>query len=70
MKLSVQDMIDQAEKLQRRKDAITLHRIEGYEFTPEQTAMFEMFDRENFTDEQRIDYIKQKYEQAGIAAAE
>ena len=70
MKMSVSDMQAEAERAQRRKEAINLHRIEGYEFTADQEAMFEMFDREGFTDEQRIQYIKDKYAATASTAAE
>lgn len=49
---------DSPARRQRRREAVQLHRIEGYEFTDEQNAMFEMFDREGFTDEQRLDYLR------------
>lgn len=67
MKLSV---TDQATRRQRRREGIQLHRIEGYEFTDEQNAMFEMFDREGFTDEERLAYIaKRAAARAGVPNA-
>lgn len=48
---------DKAERRQRRLEAIKLQEIEGNPLTPEEIAMFEMFDREGFTDEQRHAYI-------------
>ena len=49
---------DGPSRQQRRREAVQLHRIEGYEFSAEQHAMFEMFDREGFTDEQRLEYLR------------
>jgi len=49
-----------AARRHRRREAIQLHRIEGYEFSDDDNAMFEMFDREGFTDEERIAYIREQ----------
>ena len=42
----------------RRKEGLNLHKIEGNPLTPEEIEMFEMFDREGFSDEQRREHIK------------
>ena len=49
---------DTPARRQRRREAVQLHKIEGYEFSAEQNAMFEMFDREGFSDEQRLEYLR------------
>ena len=51
---------DIVERNRRRRVAIKLHEIEANPFTREDKEMFEMFDRENFTNEQRIAYIREK----------
>ena len=51
---------EKADRAQRRREAIKLQEIEGNPVTAEDIAIFEMFDREGFTDQQRIDYIKRQ----------
>lgn len=51
---------DLSEQEQRRAEAINLHEIEGNPFTPEDEALFQMFDREGYTPEQRIRYIQKE----------
>lgn len=41
----------------RRAEAFACHAIEGIPATAEDIAMFEMFDREGWSDEQRLAYI-------------
>lgn len=60
--------IPHEELIQRRKlrrEAAALQEIEGNPFTQEDWALFEMFDREGWNDEERIAYIN---EQAGKEA--
>lgn len=55
---------------QRHRDAIKLHEIEGNPFTPEDNAVFEMFEREGWTGAQRREYIiKEARRRAGLADA-
>jgi len=55
---------------QRHLDAIRLHEIEGNPFTPEDNAVFEMFEREGWTDEQQRAFIdKESRRRAGIVDA-
>lgn len=42
---------------ERRLDAIQLHEIEGNPFTPEDNALFEMFDRKRWSDAQRREHL-------------
>ena len=48
---------DRADRRQRRREAIRLHEIEGNPFTPEDNALFEMFDQNGLTDEQRRTFL-------------
>ena len=48
---------DRTGRRQRRREAIRLHEIEGNPFTPEDNALFEMFDREGWTDERRRAFL-------------
>lgn len=60
-----------AERQQRRLEAVTLHEIEGNPFTPDDEAMFAMFDREGWSDAQRRAYIiaqATEHEDAPLAA--
>lgn len=55
---------------QRRREAIRLHEIEGNPFTAEDNALFEMFDREGWSDAQRRDYLSREVRlRAEITAA-
>ena len=67
MKLSLSNRL--ARKA-RDREAVALHRIEGYEFTDDQNAMFAMFDREGYTDEERLAYIKARAEKDAARAPE
>lgn len=54
----------------RRLEAIRLHEIEGNPFTPEDNALFEMFDRKGWSDAQRRAYlIREAQLRAEITAA-
>ena len=46
-----------AEARQRRLEAMRLQEIEGNPATPEDIAMFEMFEREAWSHERRLAYI-------------
>jgi hypothetical protein len=48
---------EQDQARQRRREAIRLQEIEGNPFTQEDIEMFEMFDREGWSHEQRRAYI-------------
>ncbi len=54
------------------REAMRLQEIEGNPLNAEQVAMFEMFERENWTQEQRIAHIRKRALQraAGLHAAE
>lgn len=55
---------------QRRLDAVRLHQIEGNPFTPEDNAVFEMFDHKGWTDAQRREFLIQDAKRhAGITDA-
>lgn len=51
---------ERQERLERSREAIKLHEIEGNPFTPEENAMFDMFDREGWTDAQCRNYITER----------
>ena len=57
---------------ERRRDAIRMQEIEGNPFTPEDNAIFEMFDREGWTGAQRREYLirEAKLSAEIVAAAE
>lgn len=58
------------ERRQRRLEAIRLHEIEGNPFTPEDNALFDMFDRNGWSDAQRREYlIREAQLRAEITAA-
>ncbi|WP_421787170.1 hypothetical protein [Hyphobacterium sp.] len=44
-----------------REEVRRLHEIEGNPFTDEDEAMFDMFEREGWSTEQQLDYIKNKF---------
>lgn len=57
MKIDEKEM---AERRQRHLEGLKLHEIEDMPLSAEQVAMFEMFDREGFTDEQCRAYILER----------
>ncbi len=57
------------EALQRRSVAIRLQEIEGNPFTPEEVAMFEMFDREGWSPDKRREYLLGLARPAGVPHA-
>jgi len=46
-----------------------LQELEGNPFTPEDEAMFEMFDREGWTPEQRIAYLDKVFSKIAKASS-
>jgi hypothetical protein len=46
-----------AAQMQRFREGLVLHEIEGNPLTPDEIAMFEMFHREGWTHEQRRAYM-------------
>jgi len=56
-KSSMRDRLETAARLERRKEAFALQEIEGNPLTPDEKAMFEMFDREGWSDERRRAHI-------------
>ncbi len=58
------------QKQTARAEIRNLQEIEGNPFTFEDEAIFEMFDREGFSDQQRLDYIKQLFMAPSVSAAE
>lgn len=62
---------DVAEARKRRLAAAHLQEIEDSGPTPEQTAMFEMFEREGWPHERRLSYIRERARSvAAMPAAE
>ncbi len=51
--LVIPPVIDTATRLERRAFGLKLHEIEGNPLDAEQIALFETFDREGLSDEQR-----------------
>ena len=51
----------------RRAEAFACHAIESNPMTDEDIAMFDMFDREGWSNEQRIAYITKLAQQDGEA---
>jgi hypothetical protein len=49
-----------AEARQRLREAMHLQEIEGNPLSPDQVAMFEMFEREAWTHDRRLAYILDK----------
>lgn len=49
--------VEVEEARKRRLDAMHLQKIEGNPLTPEEAAMFEMFEREAWPHERRLAYI-------------
>ncbi len=54
-KLTLKDV---AVAKKRRRTAMALHEIEGNAFAPETIATFEMFERERWSHERRLAYLK------------
>lgn len=54
---------------QRRLEAIKLHEIEGNPFTAEDNALFEMFDREGWSDAKRRAFIIEEAQRRAASAA-
>lgn len=53
------------------QEAMHLQALEGNPLDAEQVAMFEMFDREGWSDDRRRDYIRKRVlQRVGIPAAE
>jgi hypothetical protein len=53
------------------QEAMHLQTLESNPLDPEQVAMFEMFDREGWSDERRRNYIRKRVlDRVGIPAAE
>lgn len=46
---------------QRRQEGLKLHEIEGNPLDAQDIAMFELFDREGWSHENRIAYVKDKF---------
>lgn len=68
----MKDRSEEEQKLraQRFQEGLALHAIEGNPLDAEDIAMFEMFDREGFSDEERVAYIKGKFTETLANAAE
>jgi hypothetical protein len=56
-KLSIADRLEKAVRRKRRAEAFALQDLEGNPLTADEKAMFEMFDREGWSDERRRAYI-------------
>ena len=54
---------DAPKRAQRLREAVALHEIEGNPLTRDEVAMFEMFEREGWTDEQVRAHIIQLHSQ-------
>lgn len=62
---------EKAKKQHRFAEAANLHAIEGQPLSAEQIAMFDMFEREGWSEEQCLAYIRAKYSELarpGVAA--
>jgi len=62
---------EKAARKQRFREGLTLHDIESNPLTTDEVAMFEMFDREGWSDDQRRAYIiakGQRDAEASLAA--
>ena len=55
--------------LQRRAEGLKLHEIEGNPLSADDIAMFEMFDRQGWSHEQRIAYIRNKFTSESVPTA-
>lgn len=55
-------MIEQ-DRTELRNEAYASHQIEGYTFDTDQKAMFEMFDRANWSDDQRRAFLLERAHQ-------
>ena len=51
---------DSLVRQQRLKEAIRLHEIEGNPLDAEQVSMFHMFEREGWSDEQRLAHLRER----------
>ena len=51
---------DKRVRRQRFQEAIRLHEIEGNPLDEEQIAMFHMFEREGWSDEQRLAHLRER----------
>ncbi len=58
-----------AEARVRRLEAMRLQEIEGNPLDAEQVAMFEMFEREKWPHERRLDHIRERARQRAAATA-
>ena len=47
----------------RFQEAVRLHEIEGNPLDAEQIALFEMFEREGWSDEQRLAHLRERADQ-------
>jgi len=61
-------MVDRRTPEQRRRDADALQAIEGNPLTDDEKRMFEMFDREGWSGDQRREYIRATIKKPVIAA--
>ena len=64
-KTEIQTVSD--DRRQRRAEAFALSAIEGQAPSPDDIAMFEMFDREGLSFEERRDYIVAQAKRSGEA---
>ena len=53
----------------RRRVAMRLQEIEGNPLSPDQVAMFEMFDREGWSHDERRAYLLERARHAGMSHA-
>lgn len=60
---------DAAAGLERRLVAMHLHSMENNPLDADDTAMFEMFEREGWSPERRVDHIRKKALAAALAPA-
>jgi hypothetical protein len=72
MKKSTSTTAEYGSRAHRRAEAMACHEIEGNPLTRDDILMFEMFDREGWSDDQRIAHIAQLAQQdsENILAAE
>jgi len=62
-------MTSSAAARKRRLVALRLQEIEGNPLSPDQIAMFEMFDREGWSHDKRRAYLLERARRAGVSHA-
>lgn len=67
----MRERLEKAARQKRRAEGLHLQALEGNPLTADEKAMFEMFDREGWSDERRRAYIRAQFAgQPDVRAAE